>query len=162
MTDAAAGEGFFARDAQGLRGGAGGQDDGGGEVGGVCSDDAPEGARGLRGGGCGSGGLEGGDFGELEVGAGALGLLLDGGGEVVAGDAVGEAGEVLDLLDVDEVPSGDGGFEDDDGAAVAGGEQAGGEAGESAADDDDVVGLVGVGQLSATCRRRWCRGSRRP
>jgi hypothetical protein len=46
--------------------------------------------------------------------AGARGRFLDGGAEVVAGDAVGEAGEVLDLLDVDEVAAGDDGFEDDD------------------------------------------------
>ena len=95
------------------------------------------------------------------MGAGFFGLLLDGGAEVVAGDAVGEAGEVLDLLDVDQVAAGDERFEDESGAAVAGGEQAGGEAGESAADYDDVVGLVGR-QAISTCRPRRCRGSRRP
>jgi hypothetical protein len=108
---------------------------------------------------------EGRDFGELELGAGFLGLLLDGGAEVVAGDAVGETGKVLDLLDVDQVAAGDDGFEDEDGEAVAGGEQAGGEAGESAADDDEVVGRfsgAGSGQAISTCRRKRCLGSRRP
>ena len=119
VADAAVGEGFFARDSEGFWSGAGGDDDGGGEVGGVRGDDAPD-ASVL------TSALEGGDFGELEAGAGALGLFLDGGAEVVAGDAVGEAGEVLDLLDVDEVAAGDDGFEDDGGVAIAGGEQAGG------------------------------------
>jgi hypothetical protein len=145
-------EAVLARDADGFEARPGGDDYGGGAVAPGGRNDAPAGARRrVR-------RLEAGDFGRLEAGPVTLSLLLGHGAQVVPGDAVREAGEVLHRGQVDQVAPGDGRLEDEGGVAIAGGEQPGGQAGQATPDDDDLE-VLGV---SARHRPRQSVGSRRP
>ena len=66
-------------------------------------------------------------------------LLLEERAQGVAGDALGEAGEVGDVLAVEHLASGRELLEQQRAAAIAGGEDAGGVAGGPAAHDQDVL-----------------------
>ena len=79
------------------------------------------------------------DFGHRELGAVVHRLHLGVRPKLEAGDAVREAGEVLDLLDVDEVAPGHGRLQHKGRAPGSRCEQAGGQSGHPAADDEDVV-----------------------
>src|SRR6202022_395256 len=73
---------------------------------------------------------------DLEPGRGRL--LLEQRAQGVAGDPLGEAGEVRDVLAVEHLTPRGELLEQKDPAAIAGGEDAGGVAGGSAAHDEDV------------------------
>src|SRR3954447_18893505 len=80
-----------------------------------------------------------------------LGIRAD----LVAGDAVREAGEILDLLDVEEMTARNGRLQHQRRAAGPGGEQAGSQAGQPAPDDQDVVSSHWLSALMY--QRLWCR-----
>ena len=109
-----------------------------------------------------------------QVGAELLGLLLHLLGEVEAGDALGEAGVVLDELGEGDLAAGHVALEDDGVEAAAAAVDAGREAGRAGADDDDVdvgggvaggfrheVSFVG-GQDGGVGQREYTRGRSPP
>jgi len=96
--------------------------------------------------------LERGDRRDLaQLGAELGRLALHAVGEVEPGDAIGEAGVVLDQLRQGDLAAGHVALEDDRRATAAGAVDAGRQAGRACAHDGDVVrvGLLRPGQVDA-------------
>ena len=108
------------------------------------------------------------DVGGDELGAEARGLLPEQHHELGPEDAVGEAGEVLDVGRQHELAAGADSFDDDRVEIGPGGVDRGGEAGRSGSDDDDIsnrlslLSLIRCSSGFASPRRRARRPGRFP